>query len=472
MAHSLHLKGRTKNCSTMKHSAIISFVAVALVCTSCFPTRIVTVSPGNGNRGTYSTTVRMTGNQAVTTSARVTAMDSDISLYLDLQAVGAAFAQASTVEEFERLLNDSSYMLSDLDLNNDGYVDYLRVLETVEGINHVFLIQAVLGNNIYQDVATVVAELPRTGTHYVQVIGSSYIYGPNYIIQPVYYTTPLIITHLIRPDYRPWRSPWYWNHFPPHYRHPAPIHIGHYRAYVNVYMHNHKYCHEFHYAPSCHFPDYERMARPNMRNDFGVQHPERSFTQRTADIPMRSANAVSDRPMNARDIREMNDAAVQRTAQTTTSSARAAQPSSRTSGTASPTPSGTSRRQTEIPEQSTARTAPAARTQEPARTAPDTGTRETARTAPSTGAAERAQTSRQPSGNTRTTVSSRVSNSGSSRTNIKTESPSGQTSTVRRGSTTSTRSSETPARSTTQSSSNSRTTSGGTARTGSGTGRR
>lgn len=37
------------------------------------------------------------------------------------------------MEEFEYLLNDASYMLSNLDLNGDGYVDYLRVMETIKG---------------------------------------------------------------------------------------------------------------------------------------------------------------------------------------------------------------------------------------------------------------------------------------------------------------------------------------------------
>lgn len=36
-------------------------------------------------------------------------------------------------------------MISNLDLNQDGYVDYLRVVETVEGNTHVFVIEAVLG---------------------------------------------------------------------------------------------------------------------------------------------------------------------------------------------------------------------------------------------------------------------------------------------------------------------------------------
>lgn len=102
-------------------------LAVLPMLAGCYATRIVTISPYSSNSGSYYTTVRTPGTRTVSSSTRVVAMDKDISLYLDLQAVGVAFAQSSTVEEFEYLLNDASYMLSNLDLNGDGYVDYNRV---------------------------------------------------------------------------------------------------------------------------------------------------------------------------------------------------------------------------------------------------------------------------------------------------------------------------------------------------------
>ena len=107
-------------------------------------------------------------------ATNVYATNDDISKCLDLQAIGAAFAQSSTVQDFENLLNDSSLMLSNLDLNQDGYVDYLRVVETVEGNTHVFVIEAVLGPDVYQEVATVVADVDSNCSNYnVRIIGSS-----------------------------------------------------------------------------------------------------------------------------------------------------------------------------------------------------------------------------------------------------------------------------------------------------------
>lgn len=378
------------------------FAAVlAMIPAGCCPTRIVTVSPDTYRVGTYSTTITIPKTKTVTTSTRVYAADEDISLYLDLQAVGAAFAQSSTVEEFESLLNNSSYMLSNLDLNNDGYVDYLRVLETVEGRNHVFLIQAVLATNIYQDVATLVAEIPVTGTACVQIIGASYIYGPGFIIQPVYHTTPLIFTHLVRPVYNPWRSPWYWGHFPSCYRHPAPIFLSHYQAYVTTYMRNHRYCHEFLYAPACHYPDYERICRPDCRNNYEQQHPERAFSVRTVNMPVNTSASSAQqagsssptRVVNARDVREAQQAATQ-TKTMTTAEARTASRTERLQNNTSTTRSASTQ----------------------------TGTRTRTATKDVSG------TSRSIT----TTVKSKVNNTGTSNTRISTVSPSGTRSSVSR----------------------------------------
>lgn len=138
--------------------------AASLMLTGCYATRIVTVAPDTRYQGGYSTTVTVPRTSTVTTTTRVTALSEDISLCLDLQAIGAAFAQSSTVQDFENLINNSSYMLSNLDLNQDGYVDYLRVIETVQGGAHVFVIQAVLAPDVYQDVATLVAEVSHVAS--------------------------------------------------------------------------------------------------------------------------------------------------------------------------------------------------------------------------------------------------------------------------------------------------------------------
>ena len=93
--------------------------------------------------------------QDVTT---VEASSEEISDNLDLEAVASVFADATDLEEFEYLLNDPDTQLSNLDLNEDDEVDYLRVMESAEDDTHVVAIQAVLDEDTYQDVATIEVE--------------------------------------------------------------------------------------------------------------------------------------------------------------------------------------------------------------------------------------------------------------------------------------------------------------------------
>ena len=60
----------------------------------------------------------------------VTATNSDISANLDLKVVAKLFGEAKDLEDFEKKLNDPQQALVNLDLNGDGDVDYIRVIET------------------------------------------------------------------------------------------------------------------------------------------------------------------------------------------------------------------------------------------------------------------------------------------------------------------------------------------------------
>lgn len=306
----------------MKHYFIIpAFLVMAF--TGCVPTRIVTYSP-RPESTYYATTITPARSNVTTTVAQVYSTNEDISLHLDLQAVAALWSQSASVREFEQMLNSSSYPVSNLDLNGDGYIDYLRVLETVQGYNHVFLIQAVLADNVYQDVATLIAEVPSYTSYHVEIIGAPYIYGPNYIIRPTFIIRPLIFDIFFRAAYSPWRSPWYWGHFPSHYRHPRPIYLNHYQAYVNTYMSSHRYCREIAYPLEPHFRDYSVMTRDYQRNDYGMQHPDRAFTVRNANTPMAGSQVGSGQPnesrvvRNAYDIRMNNEASKVTTTSTPT----------------------------------------------------------------------------------------------------------------------------------------------------------
>ena len=88
----------------------------------------------------------------------INATNSEISDNLDLRAISSVFGDSSNLQDFERRLNNPKVQISNLDLNNDNQVDYLRVIEYVKNRTHIVVIQSVLDRNLYQDVATIEVE--------------------------------------------------------------------------------------------------------------------------------------------------------------------------------------------------------------------------------------------------------------------------------------------------------------------------
>lgn len=221
----------------------------------------------------------------------VTATSSDISENLDLKTVATLFGQAKDLEQFEQLLNNPDSAFSNLDLNGDGEVDYLRVIETADNNRHLVVIQAVLARDIYQDVASIFVEKDeKTQSVTIQIIGDEYIYGTNYIIEPVYIYRPLIYDWFWGASWVCWHSPYYWGYYP-HWWRP------YYCVDPFIYW-DHCYWHHYHY-PICsyrtghhHHPHYRPMHQHVGRNDFATRHPERSFATRNASRNITNARTI------------------------------------------------------------------------------------------------------------------------------------------------------------------------------------
>ena len=245
----------------------------------------------------------------------VTATTSDISENLDLKTVATLFGQAKDLEQFEQMLNNPDSAFSNLDLNGDGEVDYLRVVETADGNRHLVVIQAVLAKDIYQDVASIFVEKDEKDQITVQVVGDEYIYGANYIIEPVYIYRPYIYDWFWGASWVAWHSPYYWGYWPSWWH---PFHC------IDPFLYwDHCYWHHYHYPCSFrmahhHHPHYRTMYDRVRRNDYGHRHPERSFATRNASRNVSNARAFEQSRRTA--VREAN-------------ATRGTAPSSRISGT-------------------------------------------------------------------------------------------------------------------------------------------
>ncbi len=207
----------------------------------------------------------------------VNATNSEISDNLDLRAVASLFGDSQNLEDFERRLNDPKLQISNLDLNNDNQVDYLRVIESVEDRTHLIIIQSVIGNDVFQDVATVEVEKDSNNKIQVQVVGDVFMYGNNYIYEPVYVQVPVFYNNFWVTNYRPYYSSWRWNYYPTHFVAWNPFPIYRYRHNVGLcininYQYNYVNIRRNHIAYNNY---YSRRC-----NGYEKQYPNRSFASR------------------------------------------------------------------------------------------------------------------------------------------------------------------------------------------------
>jgi hypothetical protein len=211
----------------------------------------------------------------------VTATTDEISDNLDLRAVASIFGDSRNLEDFEQRLNDPDTRISNLDLNMDNQVDYLRVVESVESSTHLIIIQAVLERDVFQDVATIEVEKDRSNRVQIQVVGDVYMYGPNYIYEPVYVSTPVIYSTFWAVGYRPYWSSWYWGYYPHYWYVWRPIPV--YRYYTHIHHHI-NVRHHYNYVNVRTSSRAIAMHSVRRANAYEVRHPERSFTRRHTNV--------------------------------------------------------------------------------------------------------------------------------------------------------------------------------------------
>ena len=136
---------------------------------------------------------------------------------LDLKAVGSLLKKADTAEDFERLLNSPAEGVNNLDLNDDGKVDYIKVTEYGNDKVKGFSLTTDLPDGETQEVATIEVEKGDQQAD-VQIRGNEQIYGSNHYYHSSFGLTDfLIMSYLFRP-HGFYSSPWGYGHYPGYYR--------------------------------------------------------------------------------------------------------------------------------------------------------------------------------------------------------------------------------------------------------------
>jgi len=156
---------------------------------------------------------------------------------LNLYAVAELFKDSDNLEKFEQAINNSETGINNLDLNEDGEVDFVRVTETVADKTHLIVLQTALGEDDLQDVATVAVE-QENGTNYnLQLQGDPEIYGDDYYVVPAEnnFSGWKVVRWLFRPNYRPYVSPFGYKNRPRWWGVRRPVAASVYRTRAGLF---------------------------------------------------------------------------------------------------------------------------------------------------------------------------------------------------------------------------------------------
>lgn len=184
-----------------------------------------------------------------------------------LQGALEMFQKASSPEEFEKMINSEGNHVNNLDLNGDGDIDYIRVIDNADKDAHALVLQAIISESESQDIAVI--ELEKTGAEsaMLQIVGDEDIYGEEVIVEPgegddaflndfsdnsiahgpslgYVNKTPAIIVNvwlwpsvrfIYGPRYAAWRSPWRWRAYPAWWRPWRPVRWHVFHPFVRPY---------------------------------------------------------------------------------------------------------------------------------------------------------------------------------------------------------------------------------------------
>lgn len=248
---------------------------------------------------------------------------------LNLYATMKLFQESETLEGFERSLNDPNSHINNLDLNGDNLVDYISVVDYVDGGVHNIVLRTQLNRDETQDIAVFTVQRFDDGTARIQLIGDEALYGKNYIVEPIYadsqetpnpgymgsslvVTTPTpvvvttyevaawpIIRFIYLPGYVRWHSTWGWGHYPSYWNSWRPY-------YWHTYYGYHSHFDHYYYAHYRHWNHY----RYHRYHNFYYNHMRAHSPEVSVRIRRGNYRTTYSRP----DLRRRGDDLYRRTA--------------------------------------------------------------------------------------------------------------------------------------------------------------
>jgi uncharacterized membrane protein YgcG len=135
---------------------------------------------------------------------------------LDLAATTELAKKAKDAADFERLLNSQAEAVNNIDLNEDGKVDYIKVTEYGSGDKRGFSLTDEISPGKVQEIATI--DIQREGEKAtVQTTGNPSLYGTNHYHHSSFGLTDALLMGWLFSNRPSYSSPYGYGNYPPSY---------------------------------------------------------------------------------------------------------------------------------------------------------------------------------------------------------------------------------------------------------------
>lgn len=160
--------------------------------------------------------------------------------HFSLEGALELFKTSDNLEDFEKKLNQEDSNVNNLDLDEDGSIDYIRVEDNMDGDVHAIVLQVFVSEDEAQDIAVIEIEKTGSASAVLQIVGNEDIFGEETYVEPFdevasssgsgpdaeYKLVRIVVNvwgwstvrFVYAPGYRVYVSPWRWRYYPTWYR--------------------------------------------------------------------------------------------------------------------------------------------------------------------------------------------------------------------------------------------------------------
>jgi hypothetical protein len=206
------------------------------------------------------------------------------------------FKNASSMEAFEEALNKENNHVNNLDLNDDGDIDYIRVEDNMDGDVHAIVLQALISESETQDIAVIEIEKTDKESATLQIVGDEDLYGEDAYVEPFEedgksdgkggpsadYKVERIIVNVwgwpsvrfvYRPTYVVYRSPFRWRVYPRVWKPWRPLKWSVYHG------HRHHYHRHYHRVNTHRVVKARKIYKPKRKSSARVVTKSKTVTR-------------------------------------------------------------------------------------------------------------------------------------------------------------------------------------------------